>query len=45
MVRSEKDMYEKLGFKESSNRYGADNGLGYWGRYQMGKAALTVQAI
>ena len=41
MVRSEKDMYEKLGFKESSNRYGADNGLGYWGRYQMGEAALT----
>lgn len=41
MVRSEKDMYEKLGFKESGNRYGADNGLGYWGRYQMGKAALT----
>lgn len=34
------DFLDDLGFRESSNDYGAENRFGYLGRYQMGKLAL-----
>ena len=34
------EFFDALGFRESSDNYQADNGLGYIGRYQLGKLVL-----
>ena len=41
MTKTYLDFRNAIGFKESSNRYGVVNSLGYLGRYQFGTARLS----